>query len=88
VARNWEATRKDVREWYALVERCKVTMRDACSQDALVTSTELVTILLEKHPELTDLREARNALDYALEKRGRKRLFWGTHQVPVRVHII
>lgn len=70
MARNWEATRERVRQWHALVERCKVTLRDA---QPLMSRAEAVHVLREAHSELQSDREAGNALDYAYGRKGGKR---------------
>jgi hypothetical protein len=72
MSRNWDKTRERIRDWYALVERCRATVQEARERDVFVTSAELPTILLETHPELNDLREAGNALDYVEGRKGRR----------------
>lgn len=73
MARNWEATRERVRQWYALVERCRVTLTNA--QQALgadLGGFSPVDLLLDNHPELKSVREARNALDYIAGRKGKR----------------
>jgi hypothetical protein len=71
MSRNWEVARRQVSEWYALVERCRATLAKAQSYEPL-NSEQAAELLLREHPELQDLRQARNAVDYVDGRKGRK----------------
>ena len=71
MSRNWEATRERVRQWYALVERCRVTFAKAHSFEPM-SSEQAAEMLLREHPELQDLRQARNAVEYIVGRKGKR----------------
>jgi hypothetical protein len=68
-SKHWEGTRQRVRDWYALVERCRDTLRGV--RDRVLSRSDAITLLLENHPELKTDREASNALDYVHGRKGR-----------------